>query len=75
MEQQEKATSQENQSPEDQFSEEQLEQVAGGKDVEDFFPDAVTNSTKDEKEEEVAGNKGLFFFKKKKFFGHGHHHH
>lgn len=70
MEQSDKIVSQE-----PQISEEQLEQVAGGKDAESLVAEASTNETKHETEEEGAGAKGLFF-KKKKFFGHryGHHH-
>ena len=57
-----------------QISEEQLEQVAGGKDAESLLAEASGNETQAETDEEAAGAKGLFYKKKKKFFGHGHHH-
>lgn len=58
---------------EENISEEQLEQLAGGKDTkisaESFHDEAV-----DIKDEEGAGAKGFFFFKKKKKYHHHHHH-
>ena len=65
-----------NESP---ISDDQLDEVAGGKKADALLSETTTNETYDSPEQEQAANKSLFF-KKKKFFGfghghgHGHHH-